>query len=107
MVSEAPAVFDLFALIVFGGESGLCPRQKKSAKEWEMVDVRRPESFWCQTCVIFVIRQETLLLGGYMQRGVEIRHASEWDNKRAKVKFDASARDHMIFSTSSHSEPRT
>jgi hypothetical protein len=29
MVSEAPPVFDLFALIVFGGESGLCPRQKK------------------------------------------------------------------------------
>jgi hypothetical protein len=29
VVSEAPAVFDLFALIVFGGESGLCLRQKK------------------------------------------------------------------------------
>ena len=29
MVSEGPVVFDLFALIVFGGESGLCPRQKK------------------------------------------------------------------------------
>jgi hypothetical protein len=74
MVSGAPPVFDLFALIVFGGESGLCPRQKKWAKEWEMVDVRRPKSLWCQTVVIFVIRQETLLLGGYMQRGVEIRH---------------------------------
>jgi hypothetical protein len=29
MDSEAPPVFDLFALIVFGGESGLCHRQKK------------------------------------------------------------------------------
>jgi hypothetical protein len=49
-----------------------------------MVDVRRPKSLWCQTVVIFIIRQETLLFLGYMQRGVEIRHASErdeWDNK--------------------------
>lgn len=79
------------------------PVRRKSAKEWEMVDVRRPESFWCETGVIFVIRQETFLSGGYMQRGVEIRHGSEWDNKRAKFRFDASTRDHMIFSTSSHS----
>jgi hypothetical protein len=63
------------------------PVRRKSAKEWEMVDVRRSESLWCQTGVIFVIRQETLLFGGYMQGGVEIRHASEWDNKKTKVQI--------------------
>jgi hypothetical protein len=76
------------------------PVRRKSTKEWETVDVRRPESLWCQTGVIFVIGQETLLFGGYMQRGVEIRHASEWDNnnKRAKFEFDASTtRSHDFF----------
>ena len=42
-----------------------------------MVDVRRPESLWCQTGVIFVIGQETLLFWGYMQGGVEIGHSGE------------------------------
>jgi hypothetical protein len=66
--------------------------RRKSAKEWEVVDVPRPESLWRQTGVILIIRQKTLLSGGYMQRGVEIRHAREWDNdnKRAKFEFDAS-----------------
>jgi hypothetical protein len=75
------------------------PIRKKSAKEWEMVDVRRSEPLWCQTGVIFVIRQETFLFWGYMQRGVEIRHASERDNKWPKFKLDASsaARSHDFF----------
>jgi hypothetical protein len=75
------------------------PVRRKSAKEWEMVDVRRPKSLWCQTGVIFVIRQETLLFGGYMQRGVEVRHASEWDgwdNKRVQNSTRL-PRDHMTF----------
>jgi hypothetical protein len=59
--------------------------RKKSAKD--IIDVRRPKSLWCQTGVIFVIGQKALLFGGYMQRGVEIRHG----NKKQKFKFcDAS-----------------
>jgi hypothetical protein len=77
------------------------PVRRKTVKEWEMVDVRGPESLWRQTGVIFVIRQETLLSGGYMQRGVEIRHASDWDNKRAKFIFDASTTRSRDFSTHS------
>ncbi len=35
MVSEALPVFDLFILVVFGGESGLCPCQKKIGERVE------------------------------------------------------------------------
>jgi hypothetical protein len=57
-----------------------------------MVDVRRSESLWCQTGVVVVIGQDPLLSGGYMQRGVKIRHASEFKETQVKFKFgDASA----------------
>jgi hypothetical protein len=49
-----------------------------------MIDVHRPESLWCQTGIIFIVRQETLLFGGYMQRGVEIGHG--W-GERPKFKL--------------------
>jgi len=42
------------------------PVRRKLGKEWKIIDVCRPESLWCQTGVIFIIRQKLLLFGGYV-----------------------------------------